>query len=49
MDVRNQRVAFCTMCAAIVDQVTGAAYNSRGQFLENVITEMLNDTSRHQR
>lgn len=41
MDVRNNRVAFCALCAAIVDQVTGAAYNRHGQFIKNVVTEML--------
>lgn len=41
MDTRNARTAFCSECAAIVDQVTGAAYDSAGVFITNVIAEML--------
>ena len=41
LDTRNLHIYFCTHCATTVNAVTGEARNADGQFVTNVIAEII--------
>ena len=43
LDTRNQHIYFCQHCATYVNACTGEARNANGQFVTNVITDMLEE------